>query len=321
MFALAYTRKVLQPDGSRTEEEVSDYALRRFRALHGEAAPLPAHFVTVQDLTRGIPSDIFRTCVARVSLWPGVSSLCFQMVCPGLNSTNASSAQGGYCRLCSIPRQQDMQRQFPPPEIMLLKQSLRWSMLLMQVLMMVFDILASHHKMTMWHDASLDQQMAALAKLRDAKRACHARLRVQHSLKKRLSFDAVMGLPDPESVTPPQDLISSAVGPSGMHGTLSTQVRAHALRPGMHVILSLFANFRESQCSLSCRWKERGVMALGWSQLCPRSLGASLEGLRRCSWRAPWGQQVVIWRLSMSVVSLLQDIVGIRGVSSSVLVA
>jgi len=51
VFALAYTRKVLQPDGSKTEEEVSDYALRRFRALHGANAPLPAHFVTAQDLT------------------------------------------------------------------------------------------------------------------------------------------------------------------------------------------------------------------------------------------------------------------------------
>jgi ribonucleoside-diphosphate reductase alpha chain len=51
VFALAYTRKVLQPDGSRIEEEVSDYALRRFRARHGAAAPLPGHFVTAQDLT------------------------------------------------------------------------------------------------------------------------------------------------------------------------------------------------------------------------------------------------------------------------------
>ena len=51
VFALAYTRKVLQPDGTRTEEEVSDYALRRFRALFGETAPLPATFVTAQDLT------------------------------------------------------------------------------------------------------------------------------------------------------------------------------------------------------------------------------------------------------------------------------
>lgn len=51
IFALAYTRKVLQPDGSRTEEEVSDYAVRRFRALYGEAAALPPQFVTAQDLT------------------------------------------------------------------------------------------------------------------------------------------------------------------------------------------------------------------------------------------------------------------------------
>jgi ribonucleoside-diphosphate reductase alpha chain len=50
VFALAYTRKVLQPDGSRIEEEVSDYALRRFRRIYGDTA-LPAHFVTAQDLT------------------------------------------------------------------------------------------------------------------------------------------------------------------------------------------------------------------------------------------------------------------------------
>ena len=51
VFALAYTRRVLQPDGTRVEEEVSDYALRRFRALFGEEAPLPAAFVTAQELT------------------------------------------------------------------------------------------------------------------------------------------------------------------------------------------------------------------------------------------------------------------------------
>jgi ribonucleoside-diphosphate reductase alpha chain len=51
VFALAYTRKVTQPDGSKIEEEVSDYALRRFRALQGEDGPLPAYFVTAQDLT------------------------------------------------------------------------------------------------------------------------------------------------------------------------------------------------------------------------------------------------------------------------------
>ncbi len=51
VFALAYTRKVRQPDGSSVEEEVSDYALRCFRAIHGDEAPLPGYFVTAQDLT------------------------------------------------------------------------------------------------------------------------------------------------------------------------------------------------------------------------------------------------------------------------------
>ncbi|MGH7086943.1 MAG: hypothetical protein ACREFN_18365 [Acetobacteraceae bacterium] len=50
VFALAFTRKVLKRDGSRTEEEVSDYALRRFREQFGDDAPLPEHFVTAQDL-------------------------------------------------------------------------------------------------------------------------------------------------------------------------------------------------------------------------------------------------------------------------------
>ena len=51
VFALAYTRKVRQPDGSSVEEAVSDYALRCFRAIHGDKAPLPGYFVTAQDLT------------------------------------------------------------------------------------------------------------------------------------------------------------------------------------------------------------------------------------------------------------------------------
>jgi len=50
VFALSYTRKVLQPDGSRTEERVEDRALAAWRARHGDA-PLPAAFVTAQDLS------------------------------------------------------------------------------------------------------------------------------------------------------------------------------------------------------------------------------------------------------------------------------
>ncbi len=49
VFAYAYTRKVLQKDGSRTEEEVVDYAVRLWRDMHGDAA-LPDHFVNAQTL-------------------------------------------------------------------------------------------------------------------------------------------------------------------------------------------------------------------------------------------------------------------------------
>ena len=49
VFAYAYTRKVLQPDGSRTEEEVVDYAVRLWREKFGDA-PLPEHFVNAQTL-------------------------------------------------------------------------------------------------------------------------------------------------------------------------------------------------------------------------------------------------------------------------------
>ena len=49
VFAYAYTRKVLQKDGSRTEEEVVDYAVRLWREKFGDK-PLPDHFVNAQTL-------------------------------------------------------------------------------------------------------------------------------------------------------------------------------------------------------------------------------------------------------------------------------
>jgi len=49
VFAYAYTRKVLQKDGTKTEEEVVDYAVQLYRDLHGDG-PLPDHFVNAQTL-------------------------------------------------------------------------------------------------------------------------------------------------------------------------------------------------------------------------------------------------------------------------------
>jgi ribonucleoside-diphosphate reductase alpha chain len=57
IFALSYTRKVLLPDGTHRQEPVEDYAVRLYHALRGKDAPLPASFVTTEDLT---PSDHLR---------------------------------------------------------------------------------------------------------------------------------------------------------------------------------------------------------------------------------------------------------------------
>jgi len=49
VFAYSYTRKVLQKDGSRTEEEVVDYAVQMWREKFGDKE-LPDHFVNAQTL-------------------------------------------------------------------------------------------------------------------------------------------------------------------------------------------------------------------------------------------------------------------------------
>jgi len=54
VFSFRYARHVLMPDGSRREEEVTDYAYRLFRRLKGETATLPDSFVDAQELS---PND------------------------------------------------------------------------------------------------------------------------------------------------------------------------------------------------------------------------------------------------------------------------
>ena len=54
VFAFSYRRNVLQPDGSRTTEEVQDHAYAAFRGRFGDAAPLGDAFVDAGALD---PSD------------------------------------------------------------------------------------------------------------------------------------------------------------------------------------------------------------------------------------------------------------------------
>ena len=68
VFSYRYERKVLQPDGSRRTETVTDFAYRRFIAQFGEDAALPDAFVTAQDLK---PRD---HVVMQAALQPFVDS-------------------------------------------------------------------------------------------------------------------------------------------------------------------------------------------------------------------------------------------------------
>ncbi len=51
VFSFRHTRNMLMPDGTRREEEVTDYAYRVFRRVKGEFAPLPDFFTDAQVLT------------------------------------------------------------------------------------------------------------------------------------------------------------------------------------------------------------------------------------------------------------------------------
>ncbi|MBF0168973.1 MAG: adenosylcobalamin-dependent ribonucleoside-diphosphate reductase [Alphaproteobacteria bacterium] len=62
VFSFTYTRNVLMPDGTRREEEVSDFAYRLYRRMVGENMPLPDYFVDAESLS---PADhvVMQACI------------------------------------------------------------------------------------------------------------------------------------------------------------------------------------------------------------------------------------------------------------------
>ena len=107
VFAHAYTRKVLQKDGSRTEEEVVDYAVAMWREMKGDA-PLPDWFVTAQDLT---PEDHLRM-QAAAQKWVD-SSISKTINCPPDMSFDAFrdvylQAYESGCKGCTTYRPNDV---------------------------------------------------------------------------------------------------------------------------------------------------------------------------------------------------------------------
>lgn len=109
VFAWDYTRKVLQPDGTRAEEVVTDHAVRLWRERQGDA-PLPGHFVDAQSLApldhvrmqaaaqRWVDSSISKTinCPADIAFddFAGVYMAAWDMGCKGCTTYRPNAVTG-----------------------------------------------------------------------------------------------------------------------------------------------------------------------------------------------------------------------------------
>jgi ribonucleoside-diphosphate reductase alpha chain len=110
VFSFRYVRHVLMPDGSRREEEVSDYAYRAYRRLRGDGAPLPDCFVDAQGLSptdhlvmqaavqKSIDSSISKTinCPEDISFedFKNVYSQAYELGCKGCTTYRPNAVTG-----------------------------------------------------------------------------------------------------------------------------------------------------------------------------------------------------------------------------------
>jgi len=115
VFAYTYTRKILRADGSRIEEEVSDYAYRKFRAMFGKDTALPDYFVNAQELSPGehlavqaaaqkyVDSSISKTINVPVDIsfdaFKDVYRHAYDMGCKGCTTYRPSEARGSVLEL------------------------------------------------------------------------------------------------------------------------------------------------------------------------------------------------------------------------------
>jgi len=128
IFAASYTRKVLQKDGARTEEEVVDYAVAQWRARMGPDAPLPDAFVDTRTLTPAehvrmqaaaqahVDSSISKTinCPAEIDFeaFKDVYRLAYETGCKGCTTYRPNAVTGSVLSVAEVPAE----RVAPPPE-------------------------------------------------------------------------------------------------------------------------------------------------------------------------------------------------------------
>jgi ribonucleoside-diphosphate reductase alpha chain len=122
VFSFRYTRNVLMPDGTRREEEVTDYAYRLFRRLKGETAPLPDCFVDAQGLSpedhlimqaavqRHIDSSISKTINVPVDIdfeqFKGIYARAYELGCKGCTTYRPNEVTGAVLEVRPEARQE-----------------------------------------------------------------------------------------------------------------------------------------------------------------------------------------------------------------------
>jgi ribonucleoside-diphosphate reductase alpha chain len=130
VFSFRYTRNVLMPDGSRREEEVTDYAYRAFRRLKGDGAPLPDYFVDAQTLApddhlvmlaaaqRHIDSSISKTINVPVDIafeeFKGIYTQAYALGCKGCTTYRPNEVTGAVLEARPEMPAEPTQRRAPP---------------------------------------------------------------------------------------------------------------------------------------------------------------------------------------------------------------
>lgn len=125
VFAFSYSRKVRQADGSSVEEPVTDYALRLWQRLHGDAAPPEDVFVSAQTLTprdhlrmqacaqRFIDSSISKTvnCPSDISFedFKHVYREGYRLGCKGLTTYRPNAITGSVLSVAETQRTPERQ--------------------------------------------------------------------------------------------------------------------------------------------------------------------------------------------------------------------
>jgi ribonucleoside-diphosphate reductase alpha chain len=132
VFSYRYSRSMVMPDGSRREEEVSDYAYRLFHRLRGETTPLPDYFVDAQSLApddhlvmqaavqRHIDSSISKTINLPADIafddFKGIYARAYAMGCKGCTTYRPNEVTGAVLEARpETPAARPQQEELPLP--------------------------------------------------------------------------------------------------------------------------------------------------------------------------------------------------------------